>query len=325
MKDIKELYPLKLTPATRSPIWSGKRLRAEWGKMSDTDIGESWELCVRRDAVNTVENGEFVGKTLSELISEYGEAITGNSVFTAENFPLLIKLIDAGDDLSVQVHPDDEYAARVENDRGKTEMWYIVDAEPDSRIVFGLRNGIGKQELSDAIASGDPHALGEILNYVPVRAGECYFIPAGLPHAIGKGILIAEIQQNCDLTYRMYDYGRLGLDGKPRELHVAKALDVTKSLEKNEIESIRYLGEHSDACLADCEYFRVDKLDINGSFELGTDSKMLHVLVLDGEGVIIHGEKEYPFSRGASYLLPAALGKMTLSGKFAALVSAANI
>ena len=322
---MKELYPLKLIPATRSPIWSGKRLRDKWGKISDSDIGESWELCVRRDAVNVIENGEFGGKLLSDLISEYGEAITGNAEFTSENFPLLIKLIDAGDDLSVQVHPDDDYASRIENDRGKTEMWYIVDAEPDSRIVFGLCDGIGKEELSAAIASGNPRALGDILNYVPVRAGECYFIPAGLPHAIGKGILIAEIQQNCDLTYRMYDYGRLGLDGKPRELHVEKALDVTRSFKKSEIDSIRYLREHSECCLADCEYFCVEKLDVNGLLELAQEHKMRHILVIDGEGEILCNDKTYSLSRGESCLLPASLCKITLSGKFTALISSANI
>ena len=322
---MKELYPLKLIPATRSPIWSGKRLRDEWGKISDSDIGESWELCVRRDAVNVIKNGDFSGTALSSLIEEYGEAITGNAEFSAESFPLLVKLIDAGDDLSVQVHPDDEYASRVENDRGKTDMWYIVDAEPDSRMVFGLREGVGKNDLAAAIESGDPHALVKILNYVPVRAGECYFIPAGLPHAIGKGILIAEIQQNCDLTYRMYDYGRLGLDGKPRELHVEKALDVTKSFGESDIDSIRYARSHEEGCLADCEYFCVKKLDVDGCTELFNDKKMLHLLVIDGEGEIVYGQNKYPFSRGSSYLLPAALGKMTLSGKFSALLSSATI
>lgn len=318
---MEKLYPLRLSHICKTPIWSGSRLIREWAKTSPSDVlGESWELSVRKGDVSVVENGALRGKDLFELIDEYGDALTGG--FGAVDFPLLVKLIDASDDLSVQVHPDDEYAARVENDRGKTEIWYILDADEGARIVFGLRAGVTSEELADALRSGDPSG---VLNYIPVRAGECYFIPAGLAHAIGKGVLIAEIQQNCDLTYRLYDYGRLGKDGRPRELHVEKGLEVLKIFDESQIDAIRY--SHAGAqkradSLADCEYFSLCRLlaTENGA-PLPFDRSMRHLLCIDGEGELICGDVAYPISRGASYLIPACLENLTLRGSAVALVS----
>lgn len=318
---MEKLYPLRLSHICKTPIWSGSRLISEWAKTSPSDIlGESWELSVREGDVSRVENGALCGKDLFELINEYGDALTGG--FGAADFPLLVKLIDAADDLSVQVHPDDEYAARVENDRGKTEIWYILDADEGARIVCGLREGVIPEELSAALRSGDPSG---VLNYIPVRAGECYFIPAGLAHAIGKGVLIAEVQQNCDLTYRLYDYGRLGKDGRPRELHVEKGLEVLKIFDDAQIDAIRY--SHAGAqrradSLADCEYFSLCRLIAteNGA-PLPFDRSMRHLLCIDGEGELICGGEVYPVSRGASYLIPACLENLTLRGSAVALVS----
>lgn len=318
---MEKLYPLRLSHICKTPIWSGSRLISEWAKTSPSDIlGESWELSVREGDVSRVENGALCGKDLFELIDEYGDALTGG--FGAADFPLLVKLIDAADDLSVQVHPDDEYAARVENDRGKTEIWYILDADEGARIVCGLREGVTPEELSAALRSGDPSG---VLNYIPVRAGECYFIPAGLAHAIGKGVLIAEVQQNCDLTYRLYDYGRLGKDGRPRELHVEKGLEVLKIFDESQIDAIRY--SHAGAqrradSLADCEYFSLCRLVAteNGA-PLPFDRSMRHLLCIDGEGELICGDEVYPVSRGASYLIPACLENLTLHGSAVALVS----
>ena len=318
---MEKLYPLRLSHICKTPIWSGSRLISEWAKTSPSDIlGESWELSVREGDVSRVENGALCGKDLFELIDEYGDALTGG--FGAADFPLLVKLIDAADDLSVQVHPDDEYAAKVENDRGKTEIWYILDADEGARIVCGLRQGVTPEELSAALRSGDPSG---VLNYIPVRAGECYFIPAGLAHAIGKGVLIAEVQQNCDLTYRLYDYGRLGKDGKPRELHVEKGLEVLKIFDDAQIDAIRY--SHAGAqrradSLADCEYFSLCRLvATEDGAPLPFDRSMRHLLCIDGEGELICGDEVYPISRGASYLIPACLEDLTLRGSAVALVS----
>ncbi len=316
---MQDLYPLRLSHVTKAPIWSGKKLSGEWQK-GDGAIGESWELCVRKNENSVIENGELCGRTLSELIDSYGESLTGSN-FSSGEFPLLIKLIDAGDDLSVQVHPDDEYAARVEGDRGKTEIWYIVDADEGACIVCGLCEGVSKDGLAAAIDSG---RVEDVLNYVPVRAGETYFIPAGLPHAIGKGILLAEIQQNCDLTYRLYDYDRLGSDGKPRELHVDKALDVIRDFSDEEIRDVQYSrlrGEIPDGLLADCEYFRVRHLSISADLKLAANNKMKHLLVLGGAGVMSLRGEEYPLERGSSYLLPACIGSIDLKGKLEALLT----
>ena len=197
---MQKLYPLRLIGVTKSPVWGGTRLLREWNKNADAPtVGESWELTVREKEIATVTNGEHCGRNLAELIAEYGEALTGGN-FGATDFPLLIKLLDANDNLSVQVHPDDSYAASVEHDRGKTEMWYVVDADEGAEIICGLADGINTADFANAVANG---RTLEVLKHLEVRPGEVCFIPAGLPHAIGKGILIAEIQQNCDLTYRV--------------------------------------------------------------------------------------------------------------------------
>ena len=316
------LYPLKLSYVVKSPIWSGEKLKTGWSKRADGAIGESWELSVRKSERSKVLNGAFAGCTLYELIERFGADITGKSSSPAD-FPLLIKLIDAADDLSVQVHPDDEYAARVENDRGKTEMWYIVEANEGAQIVYGLREGADAHALADAVERGD---VASALNFVTVHAGETYFIPAGLLHAIGKGILIAEVQQNCDLTYRVYDYGRLGADGKPRELHTEKALEVTRVFSDAEIDAIRYSrasGEHSESLLADCDFFRVERLTLTGGEERAIENggRFCHILVLGGSGAITHGGASYPFSKGDSYFIPASLCGVGAIGDTSLLIS----
>jgi mannose-6-phosphate isomerase len=316
---MEKLYPLELSCVLKTPVWSGTRLGSEWGKGDGSPIGESWELCVRRDECNTVKNGRFAGRSLAELIREYGRQITGAD-FGADDFPLLIKLIDAASDLSVQVHPDDEYSARVENDRGKTEMWCVLSADEGARMAIGLKDGVGKDELCSALENGRAE---DVLNYVSVSEGDVYFIPAGLPHAIGKGILVAEIQQNCDLTYRIYDYGRLGTDGKPRELHVKKALDVIKSFEAEEIEAQRFscADGMAEGLLAHCEYFRAELVSVKNERLMDTELRMLHLLVISGEGEIVCGGEKYPLKKGSSYLLPAAMGDFKLIGDLHAIVS----
>lgn len=319
-----KLYPMKLLGVTKSPIWGGTRLCREYGKQSSAKtVGESWELTVRRDEISTVENGVFSGKGLDEVIGLCGRDVTGGD-FGVSDFPLLVKLIDADDRLSVQVHPDDVYAARVENDRGKTEMWYIVDAAEGAEIICGLADGVDSKDFAKAVAEG---RVESVLRHLPVAAGEAYFIPAGLAHAIGKGILIAEIQQNCDLTYRVYDYCRRDADGKLRELHIERALDVTRPFCEDEINAVRFSqarGEErdQDELLAACDFFRVKKIELcKDTRELGRRGVMQHLLLLS-DGLTLHCDGVmYPTKKGESWLLPAALDGALLVGEGSALLT----
>ena len=317
-------YPFKLQGVTKSPIWGGTRLINDWNKTTACGtVGESWELTVRRDAVSTVVNGEYAGQTLGELLQRYPDEIMGRSSYTNGEFPLLIKLIDAADRLSVQVHPDDAYAARVENDRGKTEMWYIVEADPDAEIVCGLVDGVTAKDYARAVAAGDYESL---LKRVPVQAGDCYFIPAGLTHAIGKGILIAELQQNCDLTYRVYDYDRRGADGSPRELHTEKALEVIRPFSAEEIEAIRYANAQpsNKEVLADCRYFRTEIAEMNGATrELSASTRVRHLLCIGGSLTLTYSGGEMSIGKGDSVLLPAALSASVLNGNGTVLLTTA--
>ena len=321
-----KLYPFFLSGVTKSPIWGGTRLPREWNKCAPDggSVGESWELTVRKHEMSTVQNGPLAGTPVGDLMRDLPEELMGRSSLPGGEFPLLIKFIDAADRLSVQVHPDDAYAARVENDRGKTEMWYIVDADEDAEIICGLVDGIDNAAFCDALRKGE---LMSILKVQKVRAGETYFIPAGLPHAIGKGILIAEIQQNCDLTYRVYDYDRRQADGSLRELHIDKACDVIRPFDANEIDAIRYSRElpaSRDTILADCDYFRVEKLALSkDTHTLFQNGYLRHLLVIDGEGTIECDGVSYPFRRGNSILLPASLDHLTLTGDGTVLISTA--
>ncbi|MEP7286391.1 MAG: type I phosphomannose isomerase catalytic subunit [Chloroflexota bacterium] len=216
------LYPLLFEPALHTKVWGGRQLETRLGKAlpADQPIGESWEIYWE----NRVANGEFRGKTLGELIATYPEAMVGNVTADPE-FPLLIKLLDAQDWLSVQVHPDDKLAAELEGQpRGKTECWYIVDAAPDSQIVYGFSQATDAVGFRHAIESG---TAKEMLQFVNVAPGDFIYVPAGTMHAIGPGLLIYELQQTSDTTYRVYDWDRMGLDGKPRDLHIDKSLKVT--------------------------------------------------------------------------------------------------
>ena len=218
------MKPFVLKAPCKDYLWGGNRLR-EFGKESDADkIAESWELSCHPDGESVIASGDYAGMTLPAFLAAHPEA-AGESCRDFERFPVLIKLIDAHDNLSVQVHPDDAYALAHEGEYGKTEMWYIVDAEPGAELLYGFARDVTKEEFRRAI---EENTLLDLVRHVPVRPGDVFFIPAGTLHAIGKGILIAEIQQNSNTTYRVYDYGRVGKDGKPRELHIAKALDVTR-------------------------------------------------------------------------------------------------
>ncbi len=315
------MKPFKLKPAFKDYIWGGTKLRDDFGKDCDLDkVAESWELSCHKDGNSVVVGGEFDGLTLAEYIEKNGRQVLGTNCDKFENFPILIKLIDAKDNLSVQVHPSNEYALRVEGEYGKTEMWYIVDCDEGASLLYGFKNEISKEEFAQRIAD---NTLLEVTNSVPVRKGDVFFIEAGTLHAIGKRILIAEIQQNSNTTYRIYDYGRVGNDGKPRELHVEKAKDVTvlgpaKQYPETETESF---DGYSKKLMSSCDYFTTYVLDVESRAELKADDKSFNsILVLEGEGKLVCNE-ELSFKKGDSIFVPANAGDYTIEGNCKAILT----
>ncbi len=305
-----KLTPVKLSPVFKDYIWGGTKLKSVFGKKSDFDIlAESWELSAHRDGQSKIIGGEFDGLEFNEYLEKIGKQALGERSARFDYFPLLIKLIDAKGDLSVQVHPDDGYAMEHEGEYGKTEMWYILGCDEGSCLYYGFNRDVSREEYENAIKNG---TLTEILNRVPVKAGDVFFIPAGTVHAIGSGILICEIQQNSNTTYRVYDYCRRDKNGNMRPLHIEKALEVSslkKSPELPEIPS----GE--DVTLAECEYFAVKRLRVNGTKAVfaGNDS-FVSFIVTDGEGKLSYNGGVLELLKGDSVFVPAGLGEMTISG-----------
>ena len=290
---------LKLVPSVKDLIWGGNKLR-DYGKISAADnIAESWELSFHKDGLTTLENG----KTLKDSVK--AEEL-GKNVTRFKFFPVLVKFIDAARDLSVQVHPSDEYALKNENSYGKTEMWYIVEAEEGAGIYLGFNRDVGKEEYAAAINN---NTVLSLLNFYKVKKGDCFFIKSGTVHAIGKGVLLCEIQQNSNLTYRVYDYGRLGKDGKPRQLHIEKAKEVSnlKKFENRKLSAKSVGGEVIGAS----KYFTASKITVNGALRLfaDTDSFVL-VTCVSGSGKI----EDKIISKGDSFFVPAGYGEINLSG-----------
>lgn len=304
-------YPLLLSAEPHTALWGGSRLRTRYGKVGPEQLAETWELSVRDDCMSIIENGPLAGQPLS--------VVTGES-----RFPLLVKFIDANLALSVQVHPDDAYAAAHETDGGKTELWYIVDAEPGARLILGLREGLTTADFAAALAEGDPASL---LHEVEVHAGESYFVPAGLLHAIGSpagaGILLAEIQQNSALTYRVWDYARRDADGQLRQLHTDRALEVIRPWTDAEIAAMRFTRpcDLPGVCICAAEHFAVSRLHGAGSCTVG--DRFVSLLCISGEGSLFCNGTRYAIHPGQSWYLPAGLGDCHISGDAELLLSQA--
>lgn len=318
------MHPLKLIPTIKDYIWGGTKLRSEFGKVSSLErLAESWELSCHKDGGSIIANGEYSGRTLEEYLEENKNAL-GKNCSRFEFFPVLIKLIDARDNLSIQVHPDNEYAQRVEGEYGKTEMWYVVDCEPDASLIYGFKDQISKDEFRRAI---EENTLLDKVNTVPVKKGDVFFIKSGTLHAIGKGILIAEIQQNSNTTYRVYDYGRVGSDGKPRELHIEKALEVTnlKPTAPYKLQKPVELDGRTVQLLADCDYFTVSRQEVETQTKMTADeSSFNHVLVIDGECVLTAGNFEMSLNKGSSIFIPAGMGEYKIKGKCSIIITEIN-
>ncbi|MBP3746076.1 MAG: class I mannose-6-phosphate isomerase [Ruminococcus sp.] len=315
------MKPFELKPPIKDYIWGGTRLREEYGKVSDLErLAESWELSCHKDGQSVIASGEFAGMTLAEFAKAHPEVL-GENCRSFENFPVLIKLIDARDNLSVQVHPDDEYALRVEGEYGKTEMWYIVDCEEGAQLIYGFKNRISREDFRRAI---EENTLLDCVNSVPVKKGDVFFIQSGTLHAIGKGILIAEIQQNSNTTYRVYDYGRVGADGKPRQLHVDKALEVT-SLEPPAAAVKNFAADtsvSSQEYIAGCRYFSVDKLECRGEAKVGVPERsFLHLLVISGEGTAEFADSSIALRKGTSVFVPAGKEAFNIKGNSSMIVT----
>jgi len=307
MGEVKEI--LKLKPQGKGYLWGGNRLKREYQKEFTGEIlAETWELSCHQDGPSTITNGVFAGKTLVEYIQTKGHGILGENCKHFREFPILIKFIDARQDLSVQVHPDDSYAWIHEHQYGKTEMWYIMDCDTDAYLYYGLKDEISKEEFAKKIKD---NTLLDILNKVSIRPGDVFFIEAGTIHAIGKNTLIAEIQQNSNVTYRVYDFDRKGADGKRRELHINQALEVTTLAAVKK----KAVTNH----LAYCKYFTVDKITLNGkesrclSGEVGKDT-FVSILVLSGTGKLMDNNGAIHYSKGDSFFLPAELGVYQIAG-----------
>lgn len=299
---------LKLKPACKDYVWGGRRLIDEFGFETDKNsAAEAWVLSTHRDGSSTVDGS---GETLADYIKRNGKKILGTNCQNLRDFPLLIKLIDAHDNLSVQVHPNDEYALVNEGQRGKSEMWYVLDSDEGAVLYCGFNREISREEF---VARIKDNTLIEVLNVVPAKRGEIIFIPAGTIHALGKGVMLAEIQENSNVTYRIFDYGR------DRPLHIAKALDVTN------LSPIADRGEcYPHVAVSD--YFVVDKLDLDGEILSEADGTVdektfLSVLILGGEGTITCGGEALNYRKGDSFFLTAGSGDWKIRGTCDALLT----
>ena len=317
---LSKLYPLAMEPFLSERVWGGERLAA-YGKRlpASGHIGESWEISGHREGLSRVAAGTLAGRTIPELVAEFGAELLGTDVPADRPFPLLAKLIDAREQLSVQVHPSDAYcAAHALADPGKPEAWYVLEAAAGARIWKGLLTGTDRGKFERLLAAG---RLAECLRSFPVSAGDCIDLPAGTVHAIGAGVVLAEVQQTSDLTYRVFDWNRVGLDGQPRELHVREALETIDWATLGGADLGDKVRPKSEALpvggkrlrLVSNDKFEMEVLDLYAKLEIPADAGRFGcVTVLDGAARLESAGSAERVERGASYLLPAALPGLTV-------------
>ncbi|QJD87491.1 type I phosphomannose isomerase catalytic subunit [Cohnella herbarum] len=315
-------YPLHFKPEFKERVWGGRALEKFGFDVPAGVIGEGWMIADHPNGVSHVTNGELAGKGLDEIRGIVGAEWFGSkgSGSGSERFPLLIKLLDCNDDLSIQVHPNDHYEKLPKGELGKTEMWYVLDAKPDAKIIYGLKPGVDRAEMAKAIEDG---RIMDTLQEVSVKAGDAFYIPAGTVHALCAGVVVAEIQQNSDTTYRLFDYNRPGLDGKPRELHIEDSLNVT-AYEGSGAARMDTDGAKPGEwlTLAASPYFKTDKGIVQGQWTLSTSSdSFVIVIVCEGSGSISWDSGLVDARAGDCFLLPANLGAYTLDGSMTVLRS----
>ncbi|WP_058105792.1 type I phosphomannose isomerase catalytic subunit [Maribacter dokdonensis] len=316
------MHPLKFKPILKERLWGGTKLKEVFGKPIESDItGESWELSTVPGDISVVANGSLEGKSLQELIDSNGEELLGKSVFErfGKEFPILIKFIDAKQDLSIQLHPNDALAKERHNSFGKTEMWYIMDADPKAELIVGFNKDVTKEEYAESVAND---TLLDLLNYEQVKEGDTFFINTGKIHAIGAGVMLAEIQQTSDVTYRVFDFNRKDKDGNLRELHTDLALDAV-DYEKKDDFKVSYSQEKNEVnTMVDCPYFKTNFIELTENLELDTvnrDSFTIFMCV-GGEAKISTAEGEVAIKSGETALLPASTQKISLQSTGAKLL-----
>lgn len=312
--------PFLLRPAFKDYLWGGGKLRDDYGKDTEmTPLAESWECSIHPDGESIIASGEHEGKKLSEVLKLHPEYL---GTHPGKQMPILVKLIDAKKDLSVQVHPSDEYAMEHEGGQlGKTEMWYVLHANPGAKLVYGFKRNVTADEVREAIIN---RTISSLLQFVPVHPNDVFLIEAGIVHAIGAGIVMAEIQENSNLTYRLYDYDRLDKNGNKRELHIDKALEVARfssSLEPVQpMRKLEYKRGKASELLARCRYFQTERLLLNTErrpmAEYVTGSTSFHTLLcLEGCGILYGDKICVPFFRGDCIFIPADSILLRIHGK----------
>lgn len=308
-------YPLQFQPILKERIWGGEKLKTVLKKPITSKItGESWEISTVEGDVSVIENGVFKDKSLNEIIEEFPNEILGTAVYTrfGKQFPLLFKYLDAREDLSIQVHPNDELAKKRHHSFGKTEMWYIMQADENARIIVGFKEKSNPEAYLENLKN---KTLLSILNDVKVKSGDVFFLETGTVHAIGAGMVVAEIQQTSDITYRLYDFDRKDANGNTRELHVDLALDAinydlfeTKKNYKKEI-------NHSNS-VVDCPYFTTNFIPLDGILEIKNNGNSFKVyMCVEGNFEIKNEDFTKIYQKGDTILIPAAVNQFILSGK----------
>lgn len=313
------MHPFRCKPIYKEKVWGGRWFEEELGRVLPESImiGESWELCCRKTENSVIVDGEYAGRTFTEMIQRFPKEFMGERIVKNgfKPFPLLIKFLDARDRLSVQVHPNDAYMIQNKlGDSGKAEMWYVLSAEPNARLIIGVKRGIAREVFEQRVADGYLH---ECLQEIPVKAGDAFYIPAGTVHAILEGVRVTEIQQNSDTTFRIYDWNRLGLDGQLRELHVNQALEVIEFSRSQE-------HPHQGLIIAGkgwqrryfvaCPQFVVEEIEVEQWSEKVNPERFEVWVVVDGKGELLVQDDTFRLMMGETWFIPASLGTYYLQG-----------
>jgi mannose-6-phosphate isomerase len=309
-----KFYPLQFQPIFKDRIWGGTKLKTVLNKPITSSItGESWELSTVDGDVSVIANGEFAGKSLTAVIDAFPNEVLGTQVFKifGKQFPLLFKYLDAREDLSIQVHPNDQLASARHNSFGKTEMWYVLQADAGSSIIVGFKKDSNAAEYIENLNN---KTLLSLLDTVPVEVGDVFFLETGTVHAIGAGLLIAEIQQTSDITYRLYDFDRVDADGNTRALHIDLALDA---INYDKIDAKRSYQKHENTSneMVDCNYFTTNYIPLSGTMKFEKDGRSFHVyMCTEGDFTITQENVAYHYKKGDTILMPAAISIFEFTG-----------
>lgn len=309
-----KLYPLQFEPILKERIWGGTKLKTYLNKPIKSDItGESWEISTVENDVSTIANGSFKGKSLNDLIDEFPEEVLGTKVYGqfGKQFPLLFKYLDAREDLSIQLHPNDELAKKRHNSFGKTEMWYVMQADPGSRLIVGFKK---KSSPGEYLQHIHDKTIVDILDVKKVKQGDVFFLETGTIHAIGAGIVVAEIQQTSDITYRIYDFDRVDTNGNKRELHVDLSLEAINYETVEAQKEYPKIGNVSNGII-NCKYFTTNIIPLDGSIQIDKNQQSFRVyMCVDGDFDLKVDNQTYSYKKGDTLLIPANLNSFEFSG-----------